>query len=212
MGDLPESHMQYAGLQMRSESRLVDFMSGPLQRDLECLPGCGPASIDAMATAELFTLDQICGKFMVFDRDPTLMVQWLEDNGFAAGWSETATHAIAAKLHNLLAGMASDSSDEVPEEHMKYAGLQMRSETKLVDFLSGPLQRELTGMPGCGPASVKALNTAEIFTMDQLCGKFMMFDRDPALMVQWLEEIHFAAGWAETATHALAAKLHNLLD
>ena len=74
---------------------------------------------------------------------------------------------------------------------MAYAQLQMKSDQKLLEFLSGPLQRDLTVVPGCGPAGVKALGAAEIFTLDQLCGKFMTFDRDPTLMVQWYVKLSF---------------------
>ena len=96
---------------------------------------------------------------------------------------------------------------------MRYNGLGMRSQPKLVDFLSGPLQRELAVVPGCGEASIRALEDAGIYTLDQLCGQFMLFDRDTALMVQWLNEtVGWASGWAETTTKALAMKLHNLLD
>ena len=68
--------MAYAQLQMKSDQKLIEFLSGPLQRDLTVVPGCGPAGVQALAAAEIFTLDQLCGKFMTFDRDPTLMVQW----------------------------------------------------------------------------------------------------------------------------------------
>ena len=72
---------------------------------------------------------------------------------------------------------------------MEYAHLQMNS--SMIEFLSGPLTRDLTVLPGCGPAGVKALGAADIFTMDQLCGKFMTFDRDPTLMVQWYVMLSF---------------------
>ena len=97
-----ESHMQWGRLEMRSQSKLTPFLSGPLPRDLDSLPGCGHASKTAMAQRDIYTLDQLCGRFMLFDRDTALMVQWLEKNGWAPGYAETAVKALAMKLHNLL--------------------------------------------------------------------------------------------------------------
>eukprot|EP00656_Telonema_subtile_P012817 TRINITY_DN1647_c0_g1_i1.p3 TRINITY_DN1647_c0_g1~~TRINITY_DN1647_c0_g1_i1.p3 ORF type:complete len:113 (+),score=32.79 TRINITY_DN1647_c0_g1_i1:160-498(+) len=100
----------------------------------------------------------------------------------------------------------------VPEEHMKYSQLQMESVTRLPDFMSGPLSRNLDVVPGIGAATITKLNDAEIFTLDQLMGKFMSFDRDCSLMLGWLEENKLCGRYAETCVHALAMKLHSLLD
>merc|ERR1712070_674542 len=102
----------------------------------------------------------------------------------------------------------------VPEEHMKYSQLQMESMTRLPDFMAGPLQRGLDVVPGIGQATIDKLAEPplEIFTLDQLMGKFMSLDRDVALMVSWLEENKLCGRYAETTTHALAMKLHSLLD
>merc|ERR1711957_1139738 len=216
-GGALEDHQQYNHLESRSDAKMTAFLPGPLQyphldKDNKdaAPPGCGPAAIEALNGKEIFTLHQLCGQFMLLDRDVNLMLQWMKDAGYSAGWEATTLLAIAKKMHGLLEGGC--GGGELPAKHMAYAQLQMKSDQKLIEFLSGPLQRDLTVVPGCGPAGVKALAAAEIFTLDQLCGKFMTFDRDPTLMVQWLEEIGFASGWSETATHALGAKLQSLLD
>merc|ERR1711959_148620 len=100
----------------------------------------------------------------------------------------------------------------VPETHMAYSKLQMDSMTRLPDFMNGPLQRGLEVVPGIGDSTVTKLNELEIFTLDQLCGKFMSLDRDCSLMLGWLEENKLCGRYAETTVHALAMKLHSLLD
>merc|ERR1712166_1085505 len=158
-GGALEDHQQYNDLESRSDAKMTAFLPGPLQyphldKDNKdaAPPGCGPAAIEALNGKEIFTLHELCGQFMLLDRDVGLMLQWMKDAGYSAGWEATTLLAIAKKM---------------------------------LEFLSGPLQRDLTVVPGCGPAGVQALEAAEIFTLDQLCGKFMTFDRDPTLMVQW---------------------------
>merc|ERR1711998_262370 len=82
-----------------------------------------------------------------------------------------------------MADMYPDSG--VPEEHMKYSHLQMESDQKLIKFMGGPMQRGLKGVPGVGDATIEKLKQLEIFTLDQLMGKFMSFDRDCARMLIW---------------------------
>eukprot|EP00658_Telonema_sp_P-2_P079159 TRINITY_DN7581_c0_g1_i1.p2 TRINITY_DN7581_c0_g1~~TRINITY_DN7581_c0_g1_i1.p2 ORF type:complete len:115 (-),score=35.51 TRINITY_DN7581_c0_g1_i1:253-597(-) len=97
-------------------------------------------------------------------------------------------------------------------EHMKYSHLKMDSVSRLGDFMSGPLQQDVGSVPGIGDATVKALAALEIYTLTQLMGKFMSFDRDCSLMLGWLEENKLCGRYAETTVHALAMKLHSLLD
>merc|ERR1711865_543305 len=109
--------------------------------------------------------------------------------------------------------MASDYTDSgVPEDHMKYSHLQMESVGRLPDFMAGPLQRSLLVVPGMGQATIDKLEQQEIFTLDQLAGKFLSFDRDCSLMLGWFEEHKMCGRFAETAVHTLAMKLHSLLD
>merc|ERR1712139_530423 len=93
---------------------------------------------------------------------------------------------MGANHSNTMADQYPDTG--VPEEHMKYSHLQMESVGRLPEFMSGPLQRGLEVVPGLGPASIEKLNALEIFTLDQLMGKFLSFDRDCSLMLNWLEE------------------------
>merc|ERR1711865_1116825 len=114
---------------------------------------------------------------------------------------------------NMADTILQDNNDEgVPEEHMKYSSLQMDSMTKLPDFMSGPLSRDISVVPGVGGATIEKLAELDIHTLDQLMGKFMSLDRDTALMLQWLEEHKLCGRFAETCVHALAMRLHSLLD
>merc|ERR1711934_1074946 len=79
--------------------------------------------------------------------------------------------------------------------HMNFCEMTLRSETKVTEFLSGPLTHEITALPGCGEASKKAMEAVDIFTCTQLAGQFMLFDRDCTRMVPWLEENGWANGW-----------------
>ena len=73
-----------------------------------------------------------------------------------------------------------------------FCSLESRSDAKMTAFLPGPLQyphldkdNKDAAPPGCGPAAIEALNGKEIFTLHQLCGQFMLLDRDVNLMLQW---------------------------
>merc|ERR1711998_7811 len=109
-----------------------------------------------------------------------------------------------------MADMYPDSG--VPEEHMKYSHLQMESDQKLIKFMGGPMQRGLKGVPGVGDATIEKLKQLEIFTLDQLMGKFMSFDRDCARMLIWLGDNECCGNYAETCVHALAMKLYSVWD
>jgi hypothetical protein len=89
----------------------------------------------------------------------------------------------------------------------------MESVGRLAAFMDGPLQRELSALPGIGDQGIKILAKLDITTMDQLMGKFLMLDRDVDKMLAWCEE-HKVGGarFAETVVHALAMKAHRLLD
>eukprot|EP00657_Telonema_sp_P-1_P006594 TRINITY_DN2566_c0_g1_i9.p2 TRINITY_DN2566_c0_g1~~TRINITY_DN2566_c0_g1_i9.p2 ORF type:complete len:113 (-),score=33.62 TRINITY_DN2566_c0_g1_i9:385-723(-) len=104
------------------------------------------------------------------------------------------------------------SDNNIQDEHMKYSHLQMESVGRLQEFMSGPLQKDLACVPGIGPKTIEKLNEIEIFTLTQLMGKFMSLDRECARMLQWLEEHDLCGRFAETCVHALAMKLHFLLD
>ena len=46
--------------------------------------------------------------------------------------------------------------------------------TAIADFISNPNMIDLTTVPGCGPANIRLLNDAGIFTVYQLMGQFLM--------------------------------------
>jgi len=241
--EMPEEHMKFSHLAIKPTcvQRLKEFLSGPLQRELEvswCVPGLGQGSVSKLNDMEIFTLVQLMGKFMSFDRDCALMIMWLERGGAhvehlvhgcdtegveeenicSARYAETVVYALAMKLHILLdfdvaEQSAYNSSEHNLDDHMKFSHLAIRSTQRLPEFSCGPLPRELEVVPGLGQAHVSKLNDMEIFTLDQLMGKFMSLDRDCALMMWWLEEHRLIRGqWIETVVYALAMKLHILLD
>ena len=80
-------------------------MSGPLQRGLEVVPGMGDATIQKLAALEIHTLDQLMGKFMSFDRDCALMLNWSRPRAAiepltrsAPGWRRTNYAAATPRL------------------------------------------------------------------------------------------------------------------
>ena len=83
-------------------TRLPDFMAGPLQRGLDVVPGIGQATIDKLAEPplEIFTLDQLMGKFMSLDRDVALMVNWCANSRHIARTFDGVDHTGSRKTNS----------------------------------------------------------------------------------------------------------------
>lgn len=97
------------------------------------------------------------------------------------------------------------------EPHMRYAALGNLLPDRMDRFMSAGWPRRLEQVPGVGGVGLEVLADLGIETPNELAGKFLMLDRDCALMVAWLDGHRFGRG-AQTAVRALAAKLHQLLD
>lgn len=187
-------------------------MVGPLQRGLDAVPGVGKSTRSKLEGLDIFTLDQLAGQFMSLDRDCHKMICWLKQHKLGGGYEETCTRALAEKLHRLL-DHVHDSDSALCEPHMQFSQLEVRSTAKLSQFLLGPLQSDCAAVPGVGDVTISRLAALGVHTVDQLAGRFMMFDRDPTAMLQWLDDNRLCGGgFAETTTRALSEKLNKLID
>ena len=207
------AHRVFELLEHRSQNAAEKFLEGKLQRDLKAVPGVGKSTVEKLAVLDIFTTDQLAGLFMSLDRDCDKMVSWLKQHKLCAGGHEaTCTRALAEKLH-LLLDQNQENDAGVPAAHMKFSQLPIRSAIKHIEFLDGPLQRECADVPGVADVTVSRLAALDVHTVDQLAGRFMQLDRDPALMVEWLNQNKLCGGgFAKTCTRALAEKLNRMLD
>ena len=207
------AHRAFELLEHRSQDAADKFLKGKLQRDLEAVPGVGKSTVDKLAVLDIFTTDQLAGLFMSLDRDCQKMVKWLKQHKLCAGGHETTcTRALAEKLH-LLLDQNQDNDAGVPAAHMKFSQLPIRSAVRHTEFLDGPLQRDCAAVPGVADVTVSRLAALDVHTVDQLAGRFMQLDRDPALMIEWLNQNKLCGGgFAKTCTRALAEKLNRMLD
>lgn len=191
-------------------------MEGGLSCDLSSIPGIGPATIDKLMAQGIFTVDQLAGKFMSMDRDCEAMVRWLKANA-SSGFEIDVVKALAMKLHSLieLQNGSGCTSDRGMLKHKRFGDLRMDSKGRLPQFMMGALQQgtdALYEVPGIGETTVEKLRAREVFTLEQLCGKFMEMDRDCESFLRWFETFLGHNRFGETIVKALAMKLHALLD
>jgi hypothetical protein len=94
-----------------NEDKLQEFVSSPIDENLETVPGIGPVAIEKLTKNEVTNTFQLIGVFLICKSRSFTVQQhmdtfwtWLEEAGISSHRA-TIVHAIASKMDTLIPGI-----------------------------------------------------------------------------------------------------------